>query len=154
VELLARTVRHLRLDADGAVAVEENLLDQSLLVDGRALFRRVFDQHLVEDGAGHLPGDSALVVISLEEIKRARLFALRVGELHAVFADERAGFQLLQQSHPLERPEGVGHQRLADMMAGKLFLLEEHDSAAFAGEDAGDSAARRPAAHYDHVIVV
>ena len=33
-------------------------------------------------------------------------------------------------------------------------FLEEHDRTAFAGEDAGSAAARRPAAHYDNVISV
>src|SRR5262245_31474167 len=123
-------------------------------MNGGALIGGVFDQHLVEDGAGHLPGDGALVMVGFEEIKRARIFALWVGELHAVFADERTLFELLQKPHALKRPERVGHQRFADMMAWKLFFLEEHDLAALARENAGDGTARRPAAHYDHVISI
>src|SRR5262245_21714342 len=92
-------------------------------------------------------------MIGLEEIEGARLLALRIGELHAVFADERTLFHLLQKSHALKGPERVGHQRFADMMAGKLLFLEEHDLAALAREDAGDGTAGRPTAHYDHIIV-
>src|SRR5262249_50241192 len=89
---------------------QEDLLDQRFLMHGRALIGGVLDEYLIEDGAGHLPCDGAFVMVGLEEVEGARLLALRVGELHAVFADERTLFELLQKSHALKRKIGVGLQ--------------------------------------------
>ena len=50
-----------------------------------ALFRGVFDQHLIEDRAGHLPGDRALVMDGFEEIERARFPSRRVCKLTLYF---------------------------------------------------------------------
>src|SRR5947199_1522886 len=91
-------------------------------------------------------------MIGLEEIKRARLAALGVCKLNAVFAHERRLFKLLQNTHALKRPVGVGHQRFADVMAREVFFLEQDHTAAFACEDACDAAPRRAAAHYDYII--
>jgi hypothetical protein len=102
VEFPDRAVIHLYFDADSAVAVEQDVLYGRFLIYGHPLLSGMVEQHLIEDGTRHLPGDRALMMICLEEIKRARLFSLRVCELHAVFADEVARPELFQEPHPLE----------------------------------------------------
>ena len=95
MEGLQRTIRHLRLDPDSLIAIKQDLLDLCFLMNRRALFRSVCDQHQVEFRSCHLPGDSAFVMVGFEEIERARFFARRVGERHAVFAREGTRLQLL-----------------------------------------------------------
>src|SRR5688572_10072539 len=90
----------------------------------------------------------------LEEVKRSRLFARRIRKLHAVFTDKGTGLQLLQQSHSLKGKVGVSHQRFADVMAREDFLLKQHNTAAFPGQNAGDGAARRTPADHNHVVVM
>ena len=151
---MAGAVFHLDFHADGLVSIENHLLDRNTLMNSRPLVAGVLDEHLVKNRAGHLPGNGALVVQGLEKIERARLLARRVRELDAVLADERAFLELFQESHALEGPVSIGHQRFTNVMTWELFFFKEHDAAAFAGEDAGYSAARRTAADYDNVITI
>src|SRR6185295_18074316 len=149
-----RAVLHLNLDADGSIALEEHSLDRRALIDDRALLRCVFQKKLVELRASHLPGHRALVMIRFEEIKRARLAARGVCELNAVLANEWTLFELLENSHSLKGPVGVGHQRFADVMTREFFPLEEDHGAAFASEYARDAASGGPAAHHDNIKII
>ena len=55
---------------------------------------------------------------------------------------------------PLERKVTVGQQRFADVIAGKLFLLEHHNPAALARENCRRRRAGGPAANHDGVIEI
>src|SRR6185295_8496096 len=92
-------------------------------------------------------------MIRLKKVEWPRFFARRVGKLHTVFLNERARLHLLQQTHALKGEVSIRHQRLANVMTRKTFLLKQHDLAALAREDAGDRAAGVPAAHNNHFVV-
>src|SRR4029079_9358262 len=107
-----------------------------------------------ENRAGHLPRDSALVMIGLEKIEGARFLALRVRELNAILADKRALLELIQKAHALKRPVSVGHQRFAYMMAREFFFLEDNTRKPCAGENAGTTAAGRASPHHNNIVII
>src|SRR5262249_9728158 len=72
VKTLERAILHPHFDANCLVAFKKYLLDGCTLVHRSALISSVFDEQLIEFGAGHLPGDGTFMVHRLEEIKRAR----------------------------------------------------------------------------------
>ena len=88
-----------------------------------------------------------------EEVERPRLFARGVRKLHAVLAHERTLLELLEQAHATKRPVGVGHQRLADVMARKYFLLEEDYLAPFARQHTGNGTPCGSTTHYYDVVM-
>jgi hypothetical protein len=90
-----------------------------------ALLRGVLDEHLVKLCASHLPRHCTLVMIGLEKVERMRLFAEVIGKLNDVFADKRTLPHLLENTHSLQCPIGIGHERFANMV--ESLLLKDHD---------------------------
>src|SRR6266436_6749736 len=80
VETLTRAVAHLNFNTDGLITLEKHLSDPNTLMNCRAQLSGVFDQHLIKHRARDLPGHSALVVYSFEEIEGTRLFARVIRE--------------------------------------------------------------------------
>src|SRR5262245_33356716 len=106
---------------------------------------------MIELGARYLPRHGTLVMHRLEEIERPRLFPRGVCELNAVLPHEWTGFQFFKQAETAERPVSVSHQRFADVMTWKNFLLEENYLAALARQNTGNRTPRGPTTHYDDV---
>src|SRR5687767_15118135 len=154
IKLLAGAVLHLHLDADGAISFEEHLLDQHTLMHNSALFLSVIDQHVIEFGTRDLPRHRAFVMHTLEEVERARLLPRGVCKLHAVLAHERTLFEFLEQAQAAEGPIGVSHQRFADVVTRKYFLLKQDYLAAFARQDAGNRTPCGSTTHYYDVVFV
>ena len=67
----------------------------------------------------------------LKKVKGIRYFPIFRDKLHAVLLHKRLLFHFFQDSEPFQGEIAEGHERLADMVAGKFFFLEQDDSMAF-----------------------
>src|ERR1044071_2973395 len=141
-ELLMRAVLHLHFDTNGAIAFKEHLLHKHALMHNRTLIGSMIDQQMIEFRARDLPRDGAFVMDSLEEVKRARLFAGRICKLDTVLPNEWTFSQFFEYSQTLKGPIGVSHQRLANVMSRKNFFLAENDLAPLARQHSGHGTPR------------
>src|SRR6185369_4977159 len=151
VELLTRAVLHLHFDTHSAIAFKEHLLHEHALMHNRPLFGSMIDQQMIELRARDLPGDGAFVMDSLEEIKRARLFACRIRKLDTVLPNEWTLSQFFEYSKTLKGPIRVSHQRLTDMMSRKNFFLEKNYPPALARQHSSHGTPCGSTTHYNDV---
>ena len=82
----------------------------------------------------------------LEEVKRLRLFAVRLHKADAVLLREVALLHARDQSEPLQRAKGEGDQGLADVVTGELLALDDEHLVTVFGEDGRRAGACRAAA--------
>ena len=115
-----------------ATEVKEHLFHEHALVYNGTLVGSMINQQMIELRARDLPRDGAFVMNSLEEVKRARLFAGRICKLDTVLPNKWTFPQLLKYSETLKGPIRVSHQRLTNVMPRKNFLLEKNDLAPLA----------------------
>jgi hypothetical protein len=132
------------------VAVERDRADALALERARALGGGVAKEQLVELGAAHLPRVGHRLVPRLDELDELAVVVVGRDELDAVLGHADR-LDLLAHAEALEQ-RGVGRQqRLADVKARVVRLLDDDDVAAGRGEQRGDRRARRPAADDEDV---
>jgi hypothetical protein len=126
-------IRSLRHDANSsAVFVLERPQNWGEFAHLRAFAARVFKQHQIEVRALDLPGCRAWVIVVLEKIKWLRLPPVLCHELHAVFLHVSDPLHFFEDSKPFECEPAKRHQRFADAISRKLFLLEhQHPAPSF-----------------------
>ena len=85
----------------------------------------IVEHHLVEFSSRHLPGLRAFVRLVIAEVEGLGELSLLGDELHAVFFDEPAPLKLGKHAEAIEHPEGLGDQRFANVIPGKMLALEQ-----------------------------
>ena len=143
---------HLRTDAHGLAAVEQDLLDAHALVHFGAEFFSMLCQEVVELAAIHVV-DVVAVNSMLGEFAEGdgELFSAEGVPGCAVFPNELHFLHGVQEADLLERNVGGRHEGFADMRAWMIGLLQ--DDVVYAGKRkiAAQGSAGRPAADDDHI---
>ena len=90
-----------------------------------AVLAGVVQHQLVKLAADDLPGLRTFVRIVLHEVEGLRDPASLIDELHAVFFDKMAVFELIEHVQPFEHPIGLRDQRLADVEPREVLAFEQ-----------------------------
>ncbi len=129
------------LDGDADfIRAEDEALDGSLLHHGRAVFRGVIKQQLVEFRADDLVGALVFGTVGVLEIEFHGAGAAGGADFRAVFMDEFC-VEFFADTEALEGAHAVGEERFADVEAGEFLLFKHDDAAPLAGEEGGGGAA-------------
>jgi hypothetical protein len=136
----------------GPVGIEGDGADPVPFARARALGSRMAKEQLVELGASHLPGIRHRLVPGVGELDELAMLVLGRNELDAPLrhADR---LDLVAHAEAVEQG-GVGRQqRLADVEARVVRLLDQQHVAAAFGKECGDGRAGGSAADHEHVAV-
>ena len=95
-----------------------------------------------------------LTVVAVEEIERHRAPSVGLHEGNAIFFHEMRRLHLRDHPDALQRPEGEGNQRFADVIAWELLPLDHKHAMAVSGKNGGGTGAGRAASDEDCVVVV
>jgi hypothetical protein len=144
---------HLRAVVGRALAgVHVHAGDALLLEGARAALAGMAEQQLVELRAAHVHRVRKALVHRLAEIEVAGMVVPGRDELRAVLLDAD-GLDLGAHAQPVEQRHVHGQQRLADVKARVLRLLDQHHVVALVRQQRGHGGARRAAAD-DHDVGV